>query len=105
MRELKTSSTVFICLPLINVLIEFLHDRFDGIFHSQEHQMAMAMHSHVRLLLISATSEKDDDQKRIKTNLINMVEGLLNKKESNISSSGEVVEEVALHDNFFWLSV
>ena len=59
------------------------------------------MHLHFRLSLISATSEKDDVQKGIKTNLINMVEGLLNKKELNISSSGEEIEEAALHDNFF----
>ena len=101
MRELKISNTVVICLPLINVLIESLHDRFDGIFHSQEHQMAMAMHPHFRLLLICATSEQDDVQKRIKTNLINMVKGFLNKEESNVSSSGEEVEEVAPHDHFF----
>ena len=101
MRELKTSITVVICLPLINVLIESLHDRFDVVFHSQEHQMVMAMHPHFRLSLISATSEKDDVQKRIKTNLINMVEGLLNEEESNVSSSGEEVEEVAPHDDFF----
>ena len=63
--------------------------------------MAMAMHPHFRLSLISATLEKDDVQKRIKTNLINMVGDLLNKKESNVSSSGEEVEEVAPHDDFF----
>ena len=101
MREFKTSNTVVICLPLINILIESLHDRFDGIFHSQEHQMAMAMHPYFRLSLISATSEKDDVQKRIKTNRINMVKGLLNIEESNVSSSGEEVEEVAPHDDFF----
>ena len=104
MRELKTSNTVVICLPLMNVLIEFLHDRFDGIFHSQEHQMAMAMHPHFRLSLISATSEKDDVQRRIKINLVNMVEALLNKEESNASSSGEEVEEIA-PQTIFWSSV
>ena len=62
--------------------------------------MAMAMHPHFRLSLISATSEKDDVQKRIKTNLINIVKGLLNKEESNVLSSGEEVEEVAPHDGF-----
>ena len=67
--------------------------------------MATAMHPHFRPSLMSATSEKDDVQKRIKTNLINMVEGLLNKEESNVSSSGEEVEEVAPHDDFFLLSV
>ena len=99
MRELKTSNTVVICFPLINVLIESLHDRFDGIFHSQEHQMAM--HPRFRLSLISATLEKDDVPKWIKINLINMVEGLFNKEESNVSSSGEEVEEIAPHDDFF----
>ena len=33
LREHKTSNTVAICL----LLIKSLHDRFDGIFHSQEH--------------------------------------------------------------------
>ena len=92
---------------MINVLIESLLDRFDRIFHSQEYQMAMAMamamHPHFCLLLIRPTSEKNDVQRRItvKTNLINMVEGLLNNEESNVSSSGEEVEEVASHDDFF----
>ena len=46
--------------------------------------------------------EKDDVQKRIKTNLIDMIEDLfINKEDSNVSSSGEEVEEVALHDDFF----
>ena len=61
----------------------------------------MAMHPYFCLLLISATSEKDDVQKRIKTNLINMVKGLPNKEELNVSSSGKEVEEVAPYDNSF----
>ena len=63
--------------------------------------MAMAMHPHFRLSMISATSEKDGVQKRIKTNLINIVKGLLNKEESNVLNSGEEVEEVAPYDDFF----
>ena len=53
MRELQTNKNVAVCLPLGTVLIESVQERFDTVLSNTEYQVAMVLHQHFRLSLMS----------------------------------------------------
>ena len=53
MRELQTNTNVAVCLPLGTVLIESVQERFDTVLSNTEYQVAMVLHQHFRLSLMS----------------------------------------------------
>ena len=97
LRQLKSSNSIAVCLPLVEVLVKSLKERFEKVFTNTDYAIATTLHPQFRLSMMSVLEEEDEENlftpqpqdvnKRVKIKLISLVEDLLDAEDSSDANS------------------